>query len=170
MLTLSNHGRDKTQTKQFWPDEVGFKYKMSNIQAAMGCAQLTRKEDLLQRKKDILKKYKELFKGINGISMNPESADTENGAWMPTVVFDKEMKITRGILLKAFSEQNIDSRPFFWPLSSTPPLRSYSNVENPNAYDIPSRSINLPSYYDMLDDDIKRVADVVLQLVDKNAD
>ncbi|MGO8190083.1 DegT/DnrJ/EryC1/StrS family aminotransferase, partial [Rhizobium leguminosarum] len=45
VLTLSNHGRARGQTKQFWPDAIGFKYKMSNIQAAIGCAQLERIEE-----------------------------------------------------------------------------------------------------------------------------
>jgi len=46
VLTLSNHGRARGQTRQFWPDIVGFKYKMSNIQAAIGCAQLERIDEL----------------------------------------------------------------------------------------------------------------------------
>ena len=50
VLTLSNHGRSRTQSKQFWPDVVGFKYKMSNIQAAIGCAQMERIEELIARK------------------------------------------------------------------------------------------------------------------------
>lgn len=169
VLTLSNHGRDKNQVKQFWSDKVGFKYKMSNIQAAIGCAQLERIEVLLQRKKDILSRYKELFKNIDVISMNPEYEGIENGAWMPTVVFAKEAKITREILLESFFKKNIDARVFFWPLSSTPPMIDYSKVDNPNAYDIPSRSINLPSYHDMSDDDINAVASVIIQLLEKNA-
>ena len=54
VLTLSNHGRARGQTKQFWPDVVGYKYKMSNIQAAIGCAQLERIEELVGRKREIL--------------------------------------------------------------------------------------------------------------------
>ena len=49
-LTLSNHGRRKNQNKQFWPDEIGYKFKMSNIQAAIGLAQLERIETLVRRK------------------------------------------------------------------------------------------------------------------------
>jgi perosamine synthetase len=53
VLTLSNHGRARGQIKQFWSDMVGFKYKMSNIQAAIGCAQIERIDELIQRKRDI---------------------------------------------------------------------------------------------------------------------
>ena len=55
VLTLSNHGRARGQKKQFWPDMIGFRYKMSNIQAAIGCAQLERIEDLVSRKRAILR-------------------------------------------------------------------------------------------------------------------
>ena len=50
VLTLSNHGRKRNETKQFWSDEVGFKYKMSNIQAAIGCAQIKRINKLIKRR------------------------------------------------------------------------------------------------------------------------
>ncbi len=53
VLTLSNHGRSRLQTKQFWPDMVGFKYKMSNLQAALGCAQILRIDELVRNKRDI---------------------------------------------------------------------------------------------------------------------
>jgi len=58
VLTLSNHGRAKGQTKQFWPDDVGFKYKMSNIQAAIGYGQMERIDDLVRRKREIFQYYK----------------------------------------------------------------------------------------------------------------
>ena len=67
VLCLSNHGRARGQSKQFWPDAVGFKYKMSNVQAALGCAQLARIDTLVQRKRAILNKYIDQFRsyGIN---------------------------------------------------------------------------------------------------------
>jgi perosamine synthetase len=58
VLTLSNHGRARNQTKQFWPDMIGFKYKMSNVQAAIGCGQMERIEELISKKRQILSTYK----------------------------------------------------------------------------------------------------------------
>ena len=57
VLTLSNHGRARGQTKQFWPDMVGFKYKISNIQAAIGCGQIERIDELIGRKREIFFRY-----------------------------------------------------------------------------------------------------------------
>ena len=160
VLTLSNHGRARGQVKQFWPDEIGFKYKMSNIQAAIGCAQIERIEELIVRKREILSAYKEKLSRLSGVSMNPEYEGTVNGAWMPTVVFDSAMGITRETLQANFSRANVDARVVFWPLSSLPMFEAVP--QNSRAMDIASRAINLPSYHDMRDGDIERVVQVVV--------
>jgi perosamine synthetase len=164
VLTSSNHGRARNQKKQFWPDDVGFKYKMSNIQAALGCAQLERIEALIARKRAILASYAERLKTYQSISLNPESPGTVNGAWMPTAVFDRDTGITREMLQQAFSAANIDARVFFHPLTSLPMFSEQR--ENRHAWDIPERAINLPSYHDMTEDEIGRVTDVILGLID----
>ena len=70
-LTLSNHGRARSQSRQFWPDLLGFKYKMSNVQAAIGCGQIERIEELVRRKRAILAAYRERLADRPGITMNP---------------------------------------------------------------------------------------------------
>ncbi len=162
VLTLSNHGRARGQVKQFWPDMLGFKYKMSNIQAAMGCAQLQRIEDLVGRKRAIFARYREELRGLPGLSINPEPAGTVNGAWMPTVVFSRDSGVTREDMQQAFAEANVDARVFFHPLSELPMFEA--RPENRYAWDIPGRAINLPSYHDMTDEDIARVCAVVKTL------
>lgn len=162
VLTLSNHGRARGQTKQFWPDMVGFKYKMSNIQAALGCAQMERIDELIARKREIFFYYRDRLSILPHISMNPEFANTTNGAWMPTVVFDQKAGISREILQSAFSKENIDARVFFHPLSSLP-MFAINEVDT-NARDIPMRSINLPSYHDISTEDLNRVIDVINKL------
>jgi perosamine synthetase len=162
VLTLSNHGRARAQTKQFWPDMVGFKYKMSNIQAAIGCAQMERIEELIGRKREILAEYRKLLEVLPGTSMNPEPEGTVNGAWMPTVVFDPDTCVTREKLQTAFSAENIDARVFFWPLSGLTMFRSVKS--NTNAWSIPSLAINLPSYHNISDEDLNRVSNVIERL------
>ena len=78
VLTLSNHGRAKGQTKQFWSDVVGFKYKMSNIDAAIGCAQLERIDDLIVAKRHIFTTYHKHLAGLP-LSLNPKLEGTVNG-------------------------------------------------------------------------------------------
>ena len=147
VLTLSNHGRARSQTKQFWPDMVGFKYKMSNIQAAMGCAQISRVEELIQRKRDVFSYYQQHICKLAGVSMNPEATGSQNGYWMPTLVFDSSLGISREHLVDHFKAADIDARVFFHPLSELPMFESLP--ENHFSYDLPNRAINLPSYHDL---------------------
>ena len=161
--TLSNHGRAARQTRQFWPDMLGFKYKMSNLQAAIGCGQLERIDELVARKQAILAAYRERLSGWEGVRLNPEPAGTANGAWMPTAVCDPALGITREMLLAAFEAADIDARVFFHPLSSLPMFED--RPTNVNAWDIPTRAINLPSYHDMEEADIDRVTETLIGVV-----
>ncbi len=159
VLTMSNHGRARGQTRQFWPEMVGFKYKMSNLQAAIGCAQLERIESLIERKRAILAGYRARLGGLPGVGLNPEPPHGVNGSWMPTAVFAPETGVTRERLQAAFAAENIDARVFFWPLSGLPMFEP--RPENRNAWDIPGRAINLPSYHDLTEQELDRVSNVV---------
>jgi perosamine synthetase len=138
---------------------VGFKYKMSNIQAAIGCGQMERVEELLIRKREILRYYRERLEILPGVRMNPEPARTVNGAWMPTVVFHPDTGVTRERLQSAFAAENIDARVFFHPLSGLPMFEA--RPQNLHAWDIPGRAMNLPSYHDMGFGDLDRVIAVL---------
>jgi perosamine synthetase len=163
VLTLSNHGRTLGQPKQFWSDMIGFKYKLSNIQAAIGCAQIERIDELTKRKREIFAVYQKHLTVLPGITMNPEPIGTSNGAWMPTIVFNKNSGVSRDDILKAFENENVDARVFFWPLSR---MEMFDSVEtNTHAWDIPERAINLPSFHDMIEDDIHRIISVVTRLL-----
>jgi len=162
VLTLSNHGRARGQTKQFWPDEVGFKYKMSNLQAAIGLAQVERIDELIDRKRQIFEAYRRNLADLPA-AMNPELAGTQNGYWMPTFVLDRGLGIERQELLDQFKAAEIDGRVFFWPLSSTGHF--HGAFDNPVAADISSRAINLPSYHDITIADIGRVVDTLRNVI-----
>ncbi|QHL90232.1 aminotransferase class V-fold PLP-dependent enzyme [Sphingomonas changnyeongensis] len=159
VLTLSNHGRARSQRRQFWADEVGFKYKMSNIAAAIGCAQIERIEELVARKRWIFDQYRSRLAGLP-LRMNPEPQNCSNGYWMPTIVVDAAIRFDRARLLDRFAENNIDGRVFFWPLSMLPAFEE-RRQENPVSYGLYERAVNLPSYHEISEDDIQRVCDVV---------
>jgi len=163
VLTLSNHGRARGQKRQFWPDVVGYKYKLSNVQAAIGLGQLERIAELEARKRAILRNYRELLADRKGVAMNPEPAGTQNGAWMPTAVFAPETGVTRERLQAAFAALDIDARVFFHPLSSLPMFAGTRGGRL--AADIPTRAINLPSFHDMTDDEQRRVVAPLRELL-----
>lgn len=165
VLTLSNHGRDKQQKKQFWFDVIGFKYKMSNIQAAIGCAQMERIEELVNRKIEIFDLYKEKLKDFP-LKLNYTPDNCKNSYWMTTAVFDNDINFNRDKLLEEFKNNNIDGRVFFWPLSlvfkdsidsKKMILKEYTEV----SYSIYNRAINLPCYHDISESDIDRVVNCI---------
>jgi perosamine synthetase len=98
--------------------------------------------------------------------MNPEPEGSQIGAWMPSVVFDQELGITREILASAFEEENVDARVFFYPLSGLPMFPA--RLENSNAWSIPNFAINLPSYHDMTEVEQSRVLNVIRGLHAQN--
>lgn len=162
LTTLSNHGRDVHEPRQFFPTVTGYKFKMANISAAIGCAQVERIDELIAGKQRIMRRYRELLSGLNGIALNAEPDGATNGYWMPTVVFDRGTGVTREMLISAFQEANIDARVFFWPLSELPMFET--RPENVKARDIAARAINLPSYHDMDEAAQARVAAVIARL------
>jgi perosamine synthetase len=157
-LTLSNHGRARGETRQFWPETIGFKYKMSNLQAAIGCAQMERIEELIAGKRRVFEHYREALRGLP-LSMNPEPAGTRNGYWMPTIVVDSDVPFDREALLAAFKADHIDGRVFFWPLSSLPSFTPCPN--HIVSHSLSGRALNLPSYHDLTNQELQRVTTIV---------
>lgn len=158
VLTLSNHGRARGQAKQFWPDRIGFKYKMSNLQAAIGCAQMERIDDLIAGKRRIFTYYAEHLRDLP-LKMNPEPRGTINGFWMPTIVVEEHVAFDREALLAAFKADNIDGRVFFWPLSMLPMFENPPG--NVMSYGLYKRAINLPTYHDLSELEMDRVIRLV---------
>jgi len=165
VLTLSNHGRARGQSKQFWPDMVGFKYKMSNIQAAIGCAQMQRIEILTRVKRGIFAKDQDYLKDLP-IRMNPEPEGCTNGYWMPTFVVEDGIPFNRDELIGELKAKGVDARVFFWPLSSIP-ARGHKAFDKPYLSEIIHlRALNLPSHHNLSDGDSSYICDIIKEIFD----
>ena len=162
---LNDHGRDPKDGKTFWMKEFGYKYKISNLQAAMGLAQTERIAELIQKKRQVFNWYADMLKDIS-CKMNPEYLDTVNGYWLPTLIFDKGLKFNRDSFFLFMKSKNIDSRPFFYPLSSLPMFKPVNT--NGVAYGIYERGINLPSYHDITIEEAERVIDAIREYFRNN--
>jgi len=158
VLTLSNHGRKKGEKKQFWADVVGFKYKMSNLQAAVGLAQVERIEELIAGKRRVFDYYRQGLADLP-LTMNPEPPCIVNGYWMPTIVVDERIPFDREAVLAEFERQQIGSRVFFWPLTMQPMFAD--KPDNRVSYSLYSRALNLPSYHDLTECEMDRVTAVI---------
>ena len=160
---LNNHGLDPSVGKTFRMAEYGYKYKMSNLQAAIGCAQIGRANELIAKKINIFNWYKEGFSDVREIILNHEQDYVKNSYWMPTILFARSFKVDRDELIEYLNGKNIDSRPFFYPLSSLPMFRE--EKKNLVSYDIYHRGVNLPSFPDMEKGEVDYVVQSVIDYI-----
>lgn len=166
MLFLRDHGRRPGDTA-FLNEEVAFKYKMSELQAALGLAQLERIDELITQKRRIFSWYADRLGDIDGVQLNAERPGTLNVYWMVSAVLDPGFGVTERILAEALDEANIASRPFFHPLSSLP---AYRDAPGPGAGQAVSTrlgtfGINLPSALLLTEDDVDTVCRTVLRVL-----
>jgi perosamine synthetase len=159
---LRDHGRSRVNYRNFFNTEVAYKYKMSDLQAAFGLAQLERVDELLEKKRSIFQWYRTRLVDIAGLTLNVEPPEFVNSYWMTTVVLDPSFRLTTVDIRNRFDEYGIDVRPFFHPMSSLPAFAGYPRVEdaqrsNEAAYSISPRAFNLPSALQLSEAQVDRV-------------
>lgn len=158
---LRDHAMSKE--KRYWHTEVGFNYRMTNLQAALGLAQLERIDEFINKKKQIFEWYEEVLKDIDGIKLNPQKEWAKNVYWMICLMLDKKFKLSRDKLMSELKKEGIDSRSFFYPISEMP---MYNNgIVNPVAYDISPRGINLPSGVNLNRKEIQWIAKTIQNIL-----
>ncbi len=157
----ARHLRDHAMsaTKRYWHDEVGYNYRITNLQAALGVAQLQRIEHFLARKKTIFLRYKSNLSDLENIELNFTDQDSESSYWMIALQLKGYTESTREQLMKLLREKGVDSRPFFYPISDMPMYKD-SHVYTPIAHEIAFQGINLPSYIDISNQDIDYICSV----------
>lgn len=127
----------------FWINELGWKYKMSNIQAALGLGQLERVDELIEAKRRIAAWYREGLCGVPYLQLNAETAWARSICWMTSIILDDDAPLTRDELRQQLRERRVDTRPVFPPISRYPywPCKQPSQ---PVASRVGDRAINLP--------------------------
>ena len=146
---LRDQGRSPAGRKKLFNEAIGFKYRMSSLQAAFGLAQLERLDDLVAKKREIFGWYRDRLGDVPGVSLNAEPEGILNTFWMVTPVWDREYSVAKEDVIDRMAEAGFDTRPFFYPLSSLPAFEGIVDSgdfreRNPMAYDISARAINLP--------------------------
>jgi perosamine synthetase len=138
--------------RRYWHSEVGFNYRMINLQAAVGVAQMTRIDEFIQRKRQIAQQYNAALADLPGVTVPIELPGYTNVYWMYSVLIDKAYPLTRDELIPALRERDIDSRPFFHPLDTLPPYLSQTPC--PVALRLSQQGLNLPSAPSLTDEQV----------------
>jgi len=141
-LKIWDQGRNPSRV--FWIDDDGVKYKMSNVQAAVGLAQLERVDELIEMKRRIFSWYEEGLSDLENIKLNHEVVGARSIYWMSSLILNDGAPITRDNLIQRLKERKIDSRPVF-PAISQYPIWPKHQTPRPNALKVGLNALNLPS-------------------------
>lgn len=130
---------------EFNHDMVGYNYRMPNINAALGCAQLEQLPEFIQAKRDLAERYRQVFAHVDGIKFVTEPVNCQSNYWLNTLLLDEECVNQRNALLRATNDAGIMTRPAWTlmhklPMFATCPKMNLSVVEN-----LAGRLINIPS-------------------------
>jgi perosamine synthetase len=138
---LRDHAMDPR--RRYYHPEVGFNYRMTNIQAAIGCAQLEQAEAILDRRKVLAATYEAELAGLPGLVRPPAAPWAENVYWMYSVLVEPGFGRDRDAVREGLRARGVDSRPFFVPLHEQPPYREAAAF--PVATALARTGLNLPS-------------------------
>jgi perosamine synthetase len=132
--------------KKYWYDVVGFNYRMTNIQAAIGIAQLKKIDEFIKKKRSIAKYYMDTLKDLardGQIILHPEMPWAKCVYWMYSILLNDNFGIDRDKLIQKLYDRGIETRPFFYPLHTTPPYKTKGKY--PVSENISIKGINLPT-------------------------
>ncbi|WP_408496933.1 bifunctional GNAT family N-acetyltransferase/PLP-dependent aspartate aminotransferase family protein [Paraburkholderia xenovorans] len=161
-LKIWDQGRNPSRT--FWIDADGVKFKMSNIQAALGLGQLERVDELIEMKRRIFNWYQEGLEGVPHIRLNQEIEGARSIYWMSSLFLDESAPLSRDELMKRLKERNVDSRPVF-PAISQYPIWTTQQQPQPTAMRVGLQAINLPSGVCLKRDEVMYVASQIRGLL-----
>src|ERR1035437_1755897 len=163
LITRSNHIKNQGVTsKQYWHDIIGYNYRMTNICAAIGLAQLEQIQTILQLKKTIAETYKKAFENTS-IELLTEHGSVVNSFWMCSCLIKTSEQ--RESLREYLNEQGIETRPSFYPVHTMPIYKHLCSEEFPVAVDLSARGLNLPSYPELTIEDVTFIANKVIEFV-----
>ncbi len=144
----------------------GFNYRMTNMQAAIGLAQLERLDEIARKREAQAAHYAERFAGSNHVTWRPSAPWCRPVHWLATITLQSEM--LRGPLLAHLSECGIEGRPMIFPVHDAVPFRGDNKASNfPVSREVSYRSLHLPSSTELSVDEIDYIADVVIDWVAK---
>jgi dTDP-4-amino-4,6-dideoxygalactose transaminase len=148
---LARHAKHLTTTAkiphawEFRHDEIGYNYRMPNINAALGCAQLEKLSDKLASKRELFKRYQSAFAQVEGVSLFSEPENSQSNYWLQTLVLDGSESENRDLILESTNNTGIMTRPAWELMSDLEPFKGFPSMDLSTAKSLLERIINIPS-------------------------
>ncbi|MGK2876954.1 MAG: DegT/DnrJ/EryC1/StrS family aminotransferase [Solirubrobacterales bacterium] len=168
-LELAEAARDLrahafSSDRHFWHRRRAFNYRMSNLQAALGLAQLERIEDFLARRRELARLYRKHLEPIGGITLTPTEPGFEDANWMFGLLLDDDFPISRDELRQRLAHEAIETRTFFVPLHLQPAyIDEFEGRRHFVAEQFGRNGLYLPSVLWLTDADVARIAGVIAE-------
>jgi len=152
-------GQGMAPDKRYYFPILGYNYRLTNMQASIGVAQMEKIDYYVKKKREIAKAYNETLGNINGITLPPEKDWAYNTYWMYSILIEENFGVERDVLRKLLYEKGIETRPFFYPVHTMPMYKEYYRKDEfPIANELSKKGINLPSYTKLGSKEISRIA------------
>ena len=156
-----------SKEKRFLHTNLGFNYRMTNIQAAIGVAQLERVDELVEARRKNASRYNKLLKDVQGITLPVEKKWAKNVYWMYSILVEDEFAISRDELMEELEENGIETRRFFIPIHQQPMFKEWRLFEDgtfPVAEKLSEKGLYLPSGSGLKKDEIEYVVETLASL------
>jgi perosamine synthetase len=157
-------GQGLAMHRQYWHDVIGYNYRMTNICAALGLAQLERADALLARKREIADRYRTGLAGLP-VTFHEETPDVRHSFWMCSVLVEDPAR--RDPLREALESAGIETRPLFYPIH-TMPMYAARFQRHPVAESLGWRGINLPSWPGLTEEQIGEICAMIARFFQGN--
>lgn len=155
--------------KRFVHDELGWNFRMSNVQAALGVAQLERLDEFVERKRGMGTRYTELLSGVQGLQLPLARTDyAENIYWVYGLLLDDTVDFDAEEAMRRLAARGIGTRPFFWPMHEQPVLRDkgwFAGERYPVAERMARRGFYIPSGLALDEARQERVVDALKEVL-----
>lgn len=125
-------------------DEIAYNYRMPNLNAALGCAQLEKMPTFLAQKKGLTKRYQKLFKGMDGVELFTQPAHSDSNYWLQTLILDPTL-YERDQVLQELNDNGVMARPIWTPMHELKPYEACPKMDLSVTEDLKKRIINIPS-------------------------
>jgi perosamine synthetase len=159
-------GQGMTPERRFWFPIVGYNYRMTNIQAAIGLAQLERIEWFIERRREVAGWYDEALKDLP-VQLPCEASWARNVYWLYSIVVEEG--IDRDHLMNELNDEGIETRPFFYPMHQMPPyFQEDGDAKFPVTTSLAARGINLPTSAKITKLDVEYVADALRRCLENS--
>lgn len=154
---LGSHGMDPD--RRYWFPVIGYNYRMTNVAAAIGVAQLERVDWQIGRRLEVARWYRERLRDVPGLGWQREQDWAKHVWWMFSVVLDDECQVERDLVIARLGEIGVETRPVIWPMHQLPPYRDSAVGTFAVADRLAERGINLPTWAGLTREDVAYVCD-----------